>query len=122
LFGLNQEGGTLSLESKAKTTDEIEFDYEVAKKRVMICKYKEILDATIQRDELKNKKWVPLDYAQKLENEVIILNTAHDLRVARINQLEKQIAEVNKILEEPTLHCEGFEHCQKVKRLREVLK
>jgi hypothetical protein len=67
-------------------------------------------------------KWVLLSAYQKLENEVIILNTAHDLRVARINQLEKQIAEVNKILEEPTLHCEGFEHCQKVKRLREALK
>jgi hypothetical protein len=64
-----------------------------------------------------------LDYAQKLENEVIILNTAHDLRVARINQLEKQIAEANKILDEIEPDYELYKHWQTdFKKLREALK
>jgi vacuolar-type H+-ATPase subunit I/STV1 len=64
-----------------------------------------------------------LEEAQKLENEVIILNTTHDLRVARINQLEKQIAEANKILDEfDRLDIQNFEHQQRNQRLREALK
>jgi hypothetical protein len=88
LFGLNQEGGTLSLETKAKTTKQI---------IQLVDKW---YDNGAIYSNFMGEKWVLLDYAQKLENEVIILNTAHDLRVARINQLEKQIAEANKILDE----------------------
>jgi hypothetical protein len=68
-------------------------------------------------------KWVLLSAYQKLENEVIILNTAHDLRVARINQLEKQIAEANKILDEIEPDYELYKHWQTdFKKLREALK
>jgi hypothetical protein len=60
----------MSLESKAKTTFQLEIESSKSRRTVRVCKYAEIPEATLKRDAFLNQKWVPLEEWLTLNSQV----------------------------------------------------
>ena len=60
----------MSLESKAKTTLEIENQAKELGFKAWSCKYADIIEAKKNQENFDNQKWVLLEFAQKLEAEI----------------------------------------------------
>ena len=93
----------MSLESKAKTTLEIENQAKELGFKAWSCKYADIIEAKKNQENFDNQKWVLLEFAQKLEAEIeyvkadreAVEELSHTIQEER-NKLEAVIIKVKQ--------------------------